>query len=269
MKFSVLMSVYRNDRPEWLRECLDSVFGQTLPADEVVMVIDGPIAPELRSVVDDFALIHKELFVSPLPDNVGLGRALNHGLSLCSNDIIVRMDADDVSLPHRFKRLIETFESFPNVDAVSSWIDEFEGQHDNIVSSRRLPEFPYELNSFAKSRSPLNHAAAAFKRSALMLVGGYVHFPLYEDYYLWARLLQSGFKFYNIQESLLLVRVSSDMYKRRGGWEYAKTSAQFQWRLKKMGLISMFTALKNSFIRGTVFLMPNQLRAWFYKHFLR
>lgn len=269
MKFSVLMSVYRNDRPEWLRECLDSVFGQTLPADEIVMVIDGPIAPELKNVVDDFALLHKELLVLPLPENVGLGRALNHGLSCCSNEIIVRMDADDVSRPHRFIRLIETFETFPDVDAVSSWIDEFEGTSDNVVSTRKVPQFPYELIDFARNRCPLNHPASAFKKSSIMLAGGYQHLPLYEDYYLWVRMLKSGFKIYNIQESLLLMRTSADMYKRRGGWEYAKTSAQFQWRLKKMGLISMATAFKNSFIRGAVFLMPNQLRAWFYKHFLR
>ncbi|MBD5361322.1 MAG: glycosyltransferase [Bacteroides sp.] len=269
MNFSVLMSVYRNDRAEWLKECLDSIFSQTLPAQEIILVIDGPIDTSLNQIISDYKTAHPELRPVQLEKNGGLGNALNIGLEHCSNEIIVRMDADDVCHPERFQHLISIFEKFPEIDAVSSWIDEFEDNINNIVSSRKLPEYPYELNQFAKARSPLNHAATAFKKSAILLSGGYKHYPLYEDYYLWARLLRSGFKIYNIQKSLLFVRVSPDMYKRRGGWKYAKTSAQFQWELKKMGIINTFQALKSTIIRGTVFLMPNSLRAWFYHHFLR
>lgn len=269
MKFSVLMSVYRNDRAEWLEESLNSIFNQTLAADEVVLVIDGPISQPLTTTIEKFQTSHMELCTVRLEENMGLGKAMDIGLKHCSNEIIIRMDADDISHPKRFETIISVFDKFPAVDAVSSWIDEFEGSVDNIVSTRRLPEFPYELNIFAQNRNPLNHPATAFKKSSVLLSGGYKHFPLHEDYYLWARLIKSGFKIYNIQESLLFFRTSPNMYKRRGGWRYAKISAQFQSELRHLKLINSFQALKNTITRGTVFLLPNGLRSWIYKHLLR
>ncbi|MDE6536354.1 MAG: glycosyltransferase [Muribaculaceae bacterium] len=269
MKFSVLMSVYAKDRPEWLKESLDSVFSQTFKADEVVLVIDGPVGEDLRRVINETEKIHPELKVAPLAENGGLGKALNHGLKICSNNIIVRMDADDISLPQRFECLIDTFERFPGVDAVSSWIDEFEDNPSNIVSSRKLPEFPYELGEFARDRCPLNHPASAFKKSSILLAGGYQHLPLYEDYYLWARMLKSGLRMYNIQKSLLLMRTSSDMYNRRGGWKYARYSLNFLNEMHRMGFISRFRQIKLGLIRTTVCLIPGNVRKFIYRRILR
>ncbi|MBD5238283.1 MAG: glycosyltransferase [Bacteroidales bacterium] len=269
MKFSVLMSVYGKDRPAWLKESLESVFSQTLKADEVVLVIDGPIGGDLREVIDHYCHLHPELNVAPLAENGGLGKALNHGLDICSNDIIIRMDADDISLPERFENLINTFERFPEVDAVSSWIDEFEDEPENIVSSRKLPEFPYELGQFARDRCPLNHPASAFKKSSILLAGGYRHLPLYEDYYLWARMLKSGFKMYNIQRSLLLMRTSSDMYNRRGGWKYARYSLNFLSVMHQMGFISRTRQIKLALIRTTVCIIPGNIRKFIYRKILR
>lgn len=269
MKFSVLMSVYGKDRPDWLEESLGSVFAQSLKADEVILVIDGPIGEDLRGVIDENEHRHPELKIAPLSENGGLGKALNHGLGLCSNNIIVRMDADDISLPDRFKTLIDTFERFPEVDAVSSWIDEFEDDPSNIVSSRKLPEYPYELGEFARDRCPLNHPASAFKKSSILLAGGYQHLPLYEDYYLWARMLKSGLRMYNIQRSLLLMRTSSDMYNRRGGWKYARYSLNFLSVMRRMGFISRTRQLKLGLIRTTVCLIPGNVRKFIYRRILR
>lgn len=67
-----------------------------------------------------------------------------------------------------------------------------------------------------------------FRKGAVLAAGGYQHFPLFEDYYLWVRMLMNGAKFYNIQESLLYFRSSSDMFKRRGGLKYVGTEVCFQ-----------------------------------------
>ena len=220
MQFSVLMSLYAKERPEFLRQSLDSVFNQTLPPDEVILVEDGPLTQELYSILDYFEKNNYKIKRIKLPVNVGLGRALNEGLKYCSYDLIARMDTDDICKEHRFETQVGVFKNNTEIQVVSSWIDEFSGTIGHLIGTRRLPEFPFEIFEYGKKRCPINHPAVMFKRSAVTLAGGYRHFPLMEDYYLWVRLLLNGAKFYNVQESLLYFRTSDDMYKRRGGWRH-------------------------------------------------
>ena len=133
------------------------------------------------------------------------------------------MDTDDIASPDRFEKQLEAFRRFPQVEVVSAWIDEFSGEKNNITSTRKLPEYPYEIYKYAKKRCPVNHPVVMFRKNSILLAGGYRHFPLFEDYYLWIRLLLNGVKFYNVQESLLYFRTSPDMYKRRGGFRHALT----------------------------------------------
>ena len=268
-KFSVLLSLYWKEGPEFLRQSLDSVFGQTLRADEVVLVEDGPLTPELDAVVKDYSARYPELKVVPLQMNVGLGRALNEGLKYCTNELVARMDTDDVAKPDRFEIQVPFMESRPEVAVSGSWIDEFIGSTDNVVSRRATAESPAEIREFAKSRNPLNHPSVIFRKRAVEAVGSYQHFPLFEDWYLWVRLLNKGYKLANIPEALLWFRTSADVYKRRGGWRYAMDSARFQFTLRRMGFISLPTAVKNSLMRGVVYVMPNSIRGWIYSGLLR
>lgn len=269
MKFSVLMSIYAKERPEYLRESFDSVFNQTLPPDEVVLVEDGPLSPELYAVLDEYESLHPTLNRIPLAENGGLGRALNEGLKHCSYDLVARMDSDDISKPNRFEKQIGLFETYPLAEVVSCWIDEFIDSPTNIVSTRRLPEFPYELYDYGKKRCPVNHPAVMFKRNSVIFAGGYRHFPLFEDYYLWVRLMLNGSKFYNIQESLLLFRSSPDMYKRRGGLRHALNEVKFQYHIHSIGYIGYTRMLTNIGIRFVTRIVPNSLRQKIYTTFLR
>lgn len=103
MKFSVLMSLYHAEKPEFLRECLNSLQAQTRLADEMVVVFDGEIPPELVAVVSDFQAA-LNIKIVRLPENVGLGKALNFGINHCSHEHIFRMDSDDIALPQRFEQ---------------------------------------------------------------------------------------------------------------------------------------------------------------------
>ena len=126
MKFSVLLSTYYKEQPQFFRAALDSIFSQTLPAPEVVLVCDGPLTPELDALVEGYQAQHPEVFkVVRLEKNGGLGNALNEGIKNCSYDIIVRMDTDDISFPTRFERQINFLREHPEVDLLSSSIDEF------------------------------------------------------------------------------------------------------------------------------------------------
>lgn len=269
MPFSVLMSLYAKERPEYLRQSLDSVFNQTLQPDEVVLVLDGPITEDLQSVVEDFTFQHSILKIIPLSENGGLGKALNEGLKHCSYDIVARMDTDDVCKRNRFETQIKFMMDHPEIDLCSSWIEEFQESPKKVNSIKTLPETYEEISSYIKKRNPINHPSSCFRKKAVIEAGGYQHFPLFEDYYLWARMFMLGSKFSNIQTPLLSFRTSKDMFKRRGGLKYAITNMKFQLELYKLGITSLPQSLISGAVRSLVYLMPNSLRSLIYQKILR
>lgn len=267
MKFSVLLSLYYKESTINLRQSLNSIFNQTLLPDEVILVEDGPITSELEEVVVEFSNCHPEMKIVSLSQNKGLGKALNEGLKHCSNDIIARMDTDDISHKDRFRKQIEFLKTHPEISVVGGWIEEFEDDLSNIKSIRKLPEFSEELYEYGKSRCPINHPCVMYRKSDVIKVCGYQHFP--EDYYLWGHMLYAGYNFYNIQESLLFFRSSPDVFKRRGGWKYACAEQKMLFDFYKIGYINFFQLFKNVIIRFTIRVMPNSIREKIYKKLLR
>ena len=268
-KISVLMSVYKKENPEYLRASLESILVQTRTADEILLIEDGPLTQELYQVVAEYQKKCDYLHVHAMEQNVQLGRALAKGVELCQYDLIARMDTDDIAKPDRFEKQIRVFQEHPELDVVGAWIDEFEETTSNIISTRKLPEVHDDICQFAKKRNPENHPVIMFRKQAVLAAGGYQHFPLFEDYYLWIRMLQNGAKFYNIQESLLYFRFSPAMFKRRGGLKYVTTELRFQNQLRNLGFITSSEYLYNVFIRVITRMMPNTLRAILYKKALR
>ena len=199
----------------------------------------------------------------------GLGKALNEGLKYCSHELVARMDTDDIAMPERFEKQLAVFKKYPDIDVVGAWINEFEDNVSNIKSVRKLPELPDDIRQFAKRRNPINHPVVMFRKSAVLAAGGYRHFPLFEDYYLWIRMLMNGAKFYNIQESLLYFRFSSEMFKRRGGWKYMINELHFLQMMRQMHFISFSQFMQNLFVRFSIRLIPNSLRAIIYTKLIR
>lgn len=269
MKFSVLLSLYYKENPTFLSQSLNSIFHQTLRADEVVLVEDGPLTGELYEVVGKYEKEYPELKIIKLENNCGLGKALNEGLKYCTNDLVVRADTDDICRKERFEKQVRFMESHPEIDVCSAAIDEFEENKDKIVSTRALPCNHDELYKFGKRRNPINHPVSIFRKSAVESVGSYQHFYLFEDYYLWTRMMVNGAKFHNLQESLLYFRRSPQMIKRRGGWKYAWTEMKFQYALHKIGYIELLTMIENIAIRFGMRIIPNSLRSIIYSKFLR
>lgn len=267
--FSVLLSVYWKEQPAYLQQSLDSIFTQTLMPDEVVLVKDGLLTEELDEVIEDYCRKYPILKIVPLVQNQGLGKALNEGLKHCSYDLVARMDTDDIAKPNRFEKQVKVFEEHPELDVVGAWIEEFEGEVKNITSIRKLPESSIAIRKYAKLRNPINHPVVMFRKNAVIAAGSYQHFPLFEDYYLWVRMLLNGAQFYNIQESLLYFRLSPDMFKRRGGWKYAQDEFKFQCKLLSLGFIGYFQFMKNASIRFISRMIPNEVRGLLYKKILR
>lgn len=268
--FSVLMSVYHKDNAKWFDDALYSVLvSQTVKPSEIVLVEDGPLPDELYVLIEKYRGLFKNFVSVKIPVNGGLGNALNAGLKKCKYEIVARMDSDDISKPNRFEAQLKVFKSNPNVDIVGAWIDEFEFDVDNIISIRKIPENHKQIIKYAQDRCPINHPVVMFRKRAVLAAGGYKHFPLFEDYSLWVRMLMNGSQFYNIQKSLLYFRFSSAMFKRRGGIKYAIDEFRFQKRMYEIGFIGSNTFLRNSAIRFSSRIMPNSMRKVLYKKILR
>lgn len=267
--FSLLMSIYAKERPDWFRLALDSIFDQTVRPAEVVLVEDGQLPEILESVVVEYEQMYSEMKVFRYSENRGLGRALNDGLQHCTYDLVARMDTDDICLPHRFERQLKVFEEHPEVDLCSTWIDEFDEDPARSFATRVLPEGSDALFEFGKRRNPVNHMTVMFRRKKVLESGGYLHCPLFEDYYLWCRMLNDGCKFYNIQESLVWARCPEAMYQRRGGFSYAVTETKFLWKLYKVGYINVLELMTNCSIRIPLRVMPTFVRRLLYKLVLR
>ena len=133
--FSVLISVYYKESPVFLHQSLESIFQQTLLPTEVILIKDGPLTKELNEVIEEYATKYSELKIISLTQNQGLGKALNEGLRYCSYDLVARMDSDDVAKSDRFKRQIQIFQECPELDIVGAWIDEFEEDVSNVIST--------------------------------------------------------------------------------------------------------------------------------------
>ena len=264
-KYSVLMSVYYQEKPEYLQQSIESILHQTAPTDDFVLVCDGHLTSELDSVIAKYSTLH----VVRLKENGGLGRALNEGMKHCQHDLIARMDSDDISRPDRCERELKVFAEHPEVDIVSGTIEEFITSPDEVYSRRVLPETSAEIVQFAKKRNPFNHPAVMYRKSAVEAAGGYKDFYLLEDYFLWVRMILRGSKGYNIQEPVLWMRAGSDLYKRRSGWKYVGSEKKLFSYMLTREFISKDEYYQAVVSRTAGAMVPNWLRSVLYKRMLR
>ena len=227
-RLSVLMSVYHGELPENLEECFASLLVQSRPADEVVLVIDGMIGRELTSVVDRFKS-SLPLKIKQLPDNQGLGLALNIGIKKCTHEFVARMDSDDICHPDRFRRQMQYLENNADVDVLGSAVQEFRRNSggEELTNMKSVPEGNDEINRFLVFRNAFNHPTVMFRKSSILKAGSYQHCLFFEDFYLWLRLRGMRATFANVPEPLVRMRVGVDHMARRRGLNYSIRESQF------------------------------------------
>jgi glycosyltransferase involved in cell wall biosynthesis len=270
MQFSVVTSVYKNDKPEDVVQALESITSkQTVKPDEVVLVVDGPVGNDLSNVVKRFEM-QPEFHVIWLQENGGLGNALKLGVSAAKYDVIARMDSDDISVANRFEMQTAFLSSNHNVSIVGGQISEFIGSPSTVVGQRIVPTSDADLQAYLKSRCPFNHVTVMFRKADVLQVGNYLDWYCNEDYYLWIRMAEAGLKFANLPETLVNVRVGKEMYQRRGGWKYFKSEANLQGYMFKHGIISFPRYCFNVAVRfGVQVAMPNKLRGFIFQKLFR
>ena len=256
-KFSVLISVYNEDEPKYLDIALASIAAQIRKPDEVVLVQDGPVNEQLSDVVKKW---QKEmpgfLKVISLPENRGLGIALQEGLKACSYAIVARMDADDISCPDRFEKQLKFLQDNPDIALVSSWMAYFEDNPNQIVFIRWMPQKYEDISRIARFRNPVCHAPAMFRCSEVEAVGGYTQRKRNQDYHLFARMLLNGSKITCIPEPLYKCRCNSNFLKRRASFQHLLSMIKLQKEFLKMGFISFPRFILNIIVRITAYMLP-------------
>ncbi len=269
-KYSVLMSLYKKENSEYLSTAIKSMLNQTVKPDEIVIVKDGPLTPELEGVLKEYIEKYPELFnIIESKENIGLGRALNLGLEHCRNELVARMDTDDISKPERCEKQLDKFDSDSELSLLGSSVDEFCSTPEEIISRRVVPTKNNEIYEFAKRRSAFNHPTVMYKKSAVMSVGGYSDLRRNQDVDLFGRMLFSGCKAENIEESLLYFRSNDDLAKRRKSWGNTKSYISTIKNLWHIGYSSFADYLVVAIAQTGMYLMPVKLQHFVYKKFLR
>jgi glycosyltransferase involved in cell wall biosynthesis len=263
--FSLLLPFYAGDAADHLARSLRSaVDEQERPPNEVVLVRDGPVAAEADALVSEFrARAAVPVSVLTLPQNRGLSSALEVGLAACRYDLVARQDADDISLPQRFSVQLPVVES--GVDVVGSGLLEFGADEHDIIRRRTPPLEPTTIAAYARVASPFNHPSVVYRRSAVAAVGGYERLPLLEDYWLFVRMIHAGARVANVPDPLVLYRVGSGAYNRRGGWALVRSELELQRRMHEIGFTSDGAYLRNLVVRASYRLLPEQVRRAAYR----
>lgn len=269
--YSVLMSVYEKENPDYLMTAIESMRKQVLPFHDFVLVCDGPLPdPLMKAIFHEKHQMENSFTLVRLPVNRGLGPALNEGLKYCQCDLVARMDSDDISDPDRCKKEVSCFEQNPHLSIVSGFLTEFESDPSNPGPVRKVPQYQRDILSFAKQRNPFNHPCVMYRKSAVQKAGGYLaSYPFFEDYDLWLRMIWSGAEGYNIQENLLYMRTGNGMYHRRSGREHFHSAEKLFRTMRDRKFISPSDYRKAILQRWIGDFIPNGLRKFLYKKLLR
>lgn len=245
---TALITVYHGTDADDLARALDSLAAQTRPANELVIVVDGPVGEGVRRVVE-----RQDARVIWLEENVGAGPASQAGLSTIDSDYTARLDSDDAAKPERFARQLAYLEAHPECAALGTAVEEFARTPGDTGKVRTLPENPH---AYAKMNSPVNNPSVMLRTRAAKQVGGYNDVHFMEDYDLYARLIAGGWQVRNLPEALTDFQVTDAQFSRRTGREMFAAEAQMQRNLVAYGLVSRPRAAFNLAARSAYRALP-------------
>lgn len=270
MKYSILVLTYYKENPLYLKECLDSMFSQTLPSDDVVLVCDGKLTDELYAVIRQYQTAYPDIFRPLFLDkNYGVAYASNIGIKNCRNEIIIKMDSDDISYHDRCRLQTEVFEKNPSVGVCGGYIREFESTTGKEISVKKVPLEHDEIVKYSRRRNPVNNPSLAFRKSCALKIGGFENLSRCEDYDFICRLLMNGVKALNLPEILVDYRINPANYNRRRNFKNTRYFLKVRWKNFKKGYCSFTDFLVPSAAQILLFLLPVRITEAFYRKILR
>ncbi len=209
IQVSILMPAFNAER--YISEAIESVLSQTHQDFELIITDDGSTDSTLR-IVESYLRIDTRISVTS-HRNIGMGASLNQALNLANNEWIVRMDADDIMLPHRIERQIRFVEENPDIAVAGTlvyYIDEHgrtfgESPRPRLISNARVQEFVRRNKLKGKSdlealpvvgfpHFMLYHPSVIVRKPVIKEVGGYrPEFWPVDDFDLWNRIIERGY----------------------------------------------------------------------------
>ena len=268
-KYSVLTSVYKKENPQYLKRCIESIAEQTVKTDDFVIIKDGSLTEELEHVLTEMQEKYAFIHIYGYELNHGLGHALNFGLKKTTNEIVARMDSDDVSLPTRCQHQLDEFIANPALDIIGTSIFEFENTEENIVSVKYMPEKISDVRHYAKRRNPFNHPTVMYKKSSVIAHGGYMEGKRGEDFALFTKMIFEGCIGTNINKKLFLYRADENQFKRRSSFVDANAVISVAKQNFHNGYISVIDYLYIVLAQLMGFFIPASIGHRIFKKFFR
>ena len=263
--YSILMTVYKKDDPNNARTSIDSVLNQTVKTDDFVIVCDGELTDALNEMLAAYEKEHDGLFhIVRLPQNVGLGAALRHGVPLCKNELIARMDDDDIARENRCEREVQFMQEHPEVALVGSNVSEFDDDPQKPLRIKTMPIGYESIRKFSKKRNPFNHSTVMFRKKAVLDCGNYSEMRTNQDVDLWVRMLNKGYICENIDEVLVDFRFDKNTLARRKEWKNSQLLIAVWKNFRKLGYCSYWDYVCVKWIQIAMYIMPNKLLSWVY-----
>jgi len=231
-----------NTKSKYIKECLDSIKNQIGHFNmEIVWINDGSDKLHtmlLKKQLEEFKKRTRFITVKYIENenNMGLGYSLNKGVIETSNDIILRMDSDDIMFNDRVQKQIKFMKENPDCILCGSQIQMF-----NVINNKKyykgITNHPnLDLKTYLKTKNNwlMNHPTFCFRKQEIIKIGNYnnsIH-SMCEDFELILRVLKEYGKIYNMSETLLYYRLHENQLTYHGGKE-----GSTYWREKRNKLI--------------------------------
>lgn len=267
--YSILMSVYKNENPQFLKESIESMLAQTVVSDDFVIIKDGPLTNELNQILEIFMKKIDYIHIYDLVENQGLGRALRYGMLKCKNELIARMDSDDIAVPERCKLQIDEFNKNPRLELAGSFVEEFSVDSHKIEALKIMPCTNEEIFKYAKRRNPFNHSTVMFRKSSILKRGSYSELRRSQDFELFNRVVGEGIVCMNIAKPLVKYRRNQEADIRRKNWESVKGIIKIIYGSWKRGYSSNIDLAYVVISEISLMIMPVKMANVLYTAFFR
>ncbi len=234
-KQAVIMSLYKNDRLEFVKLAVESTLSQTYKEFDFYIQYDGPV----RLDVDEYlsSLTDERVKIQRREENKGLAYSLNELLQIVmpkGYEFIARMDADDISMPERFEKQLEYLKMHSEVECLGTWAIEITSDGKEYYR-KQMPQTHEECYNMFRKRDCMIHPTVMYRRSYIEKAGLYALDTYFgEDTMMWANGFAAGCKFANVPEYLFKFRLDDNFFERRRGWKHAKEIFKLRHKVNKM-----------------------------------
>ena len=238
VKVSVCLAVYKT-KPEYLKECIDSILNQTFTDFEFLIVDDCPEDKECEKIIKSYTDGRIKYYRNE--KNLGISGTRNRLLDLAQGEYIAVMDHDDISLPTRFEKQVAYLDAHPECGVISCWYERFPN-----LKIKKKPEINKQIIKALRNSCPLLHPATMIRKSVLAEnhLKYEEEFSPSEDYALWCRLVNKT-EFYNIQEVLFRYRNHETNESKKNNQKMQRATEKIRKYILENTYMSFFARLKD------------------------